>query len=86
MNVTNQTGLTSLHVAALHGHVDLVALLLKHGANIEAKDVNQAGPLHFACQNGHFQVSHQMDSWEAHEYIGLQIMGRDSLWHCSYSC
>uniref|UniRef100_A0A670YKT1 VPS9 domain-containing protein n=1 Tax=Pseudonaja textilis TaxID=8673 RepID=A0A670YKT1_PSETE len=56
VNVTNQTGLMSLHVAALHGHVDLVALLLKHGANIEAKDVNQAGPLHFACQNGHFQV------------------------------
>uniref|UniRef100_A0A0F7ZCG5 Ankyrin repeat domain-containing protein 27 n=2 Tax=Crotalus adamanteus TaxID=8729 RepID=A0A0F7ZCG5_CROAD len=56
VNVTNQTGLTSLHVAALHGHVDLVALLLKHGANMEAKDVNQAGPLHFACQNGHFQV------------------------------
>ncbi|XP_015685175.1 ankyrin repeat domain-containing protein 27-like, partial [Protobothrops mucrosquamatus] len=56
VNVTNQTGLSSLHVAALHGHVDLVALLLKHGANMEAKDVNQAGPLHFACQNGHFQV------------------------------
>ncbi|XP_032087211.1 ankyrin repeat domain-containing protein 27 isoform X3 [Thamnophis elegans] len=56
VNVTNQTGLTPLHVAALHGHVDLVALLLKHGANVEAKDVNQAGPLHFACQNGHFQV------------------------------
>ncbi|ETE62186.1 Ankyrin repeat domain-containing protein 27, partial [Ophiophagus hannah] len=56
VNVTNQTGLMSLHIAALHGHVDLVALLLKHGANIEAKDVNQAGPLHFACQNGHFQV------------------------------
>lgn len=60
----------SLHVAALHGHVDLVALLLKHGANIEAKDVNQAGPLHFACQNGHFQVR-----WTArklmNEYIGF---------------
>ncbi|XP_060537592.1 ankyrin repeat domain-containing protein 27 isoform X2 [Pantherophis guttatus] len=56
VNVTNQSDLMSLHVAALHGHVDLVALLLKHGANIEAKDVNQAGPLHFACQNGHFQV------------------------------
>uniref|UniRef100_A0A2D4HXQ0 Uncharacterized protein n=2 Tax=Micrurus lemniscatus lemniscatus TaxID=129467 RepID=A0A2D4HXQ0_MICLE len=56
VNVTNQTGLMSLHIAALHGHVDLVALLLKYGANIEAKDVNQTGPLHFACQNGHFQV------------------------------
>ncbi|XP_070616397.1 ankyrin repeat domain-containing protein 27 isoform X2 [Erythrolamprus reginae] len=55
VNVANQIGLMPLHVAALHGHVDLVALLLKHGANIEAKDVNQAGPLHFACQNGHFQ-------------------------------
>ncbi|XP_061449947.1 ankyrin repeat domain-containing protein 27 [Rhineura floridana] len=56
VNVTNPDGLTPLHVAALHGHAVLTSLLLKHGANIGAKDANQAVPLHLACQNGHFQV------------------------------
>uniref|UniRef100_A0A8D2L4N5 Ankyrin repeat domain 27 n=1 Tax=Varanus komodoensis TaxID=61221 RepID=A0A8D2L4N5_VARKO len=56
VNVTNQEGRTPLHVAVLHGHADLVSLLLKHGASIGAKDANHAVPLHLACQNGHFQV------------------------------
>ncbi|XP_053904528.1 ankyrin repeat domain-containing protein 27 isoform X2 [Malaclemys terrapin pileata] len=56
VNVTNQDGFTPLHVAALHGHPELVYLLLKHGANISAKNINHAVPLHLACQKGHFQV------------------------------
>ncbi|XP_074864593.1 ankyrin repeat domain-containing protein 27 isoform X2 [Carettochelys insculpta] len=56
VNVTNQDGFTPLHVAAMHGHSELVCLLLKHGANISAKNANQAVPLHLACQQGHFQV------------------------------
>uniref|UniRef100_A0A8C3RMB5 Ankyrin repeat domain 27 n=1 Tax=Chelydra serpentina TaxID=8475 RepID=A0A8C3RMB5_CHESE len=56
VNVTNQDGFTPLHVAALHGHPELVYLLLKHGANISAKNTNHAVPLHLACQKGHFQV------------------------------
>ncbi|XP_010987401.2 ankyrin repeat domain-containing protein 27 isoform X1 [Camelus dromedarius] len=56
VNVTNQDGSSPLHVAALHGRVDLVLLLLKHGARVGARDASQAVPLHLACQNGHFQV------------------------------
>jgi len=56
VNVTNQDGSSPLHVAALHGRVDLVPLLLKHGASVGARNVNQAVPLHLACQKGHFQV------------------------------
>ncbi|KAM9122589.1 ankyrin repeat domain-containing protein 27 isoform 2-T4 [Pangshura tecta] len=56
VNVTNQDGFTPLHVAALHGHPELVYLLLKHGANISAKNMNHAVPLHLACQKGHFQI------------------------------
>uniref|UniRef100_A0A6I8PJN1 Ankyrin repeat domain 27 n=1 Tax=Ornithorhynchus anatinus TaxID=9258 RepID=A0A6I8PJN1_ORNAN len=56
VNVTNEDGFTPLHVAALHGRADLVYLLLKHGANVGAKNVNKAGALHLACQKGHFQV------------------------------
>ncbi|KAH0619590.1 hypothetical protein JD844_000322 [Phrynosoma platyrhinos] len=56
VNVTNQDGQTPLHVAALHGHDDLVTLLLKLGADVGAKDANHAVPLHLACQNGHLEV------------------------------
>ncbi|NXX43177.1 ANR27 protein, partial [Tricholaema leucomelas] len=56
VNVSNQDGFTPLHMAALHGHSELVCLLLKHGASISAKNVNHAVPLHLACQKGHFQV------------------------------
>ncbi|NXN10796.1 ANR27 protein, partial [Indicator maculatus] len=56
VNVSNQDGFTPLHMAALHGHSELVSLLLKHGASISAKNVKHAVPLHLACQKGHFQV------------------------------
>nr|XP_025039493.1 ankyrin repeat domain-containing protein 27 isoform X2 [Pelodiscus sinensis] len=56
VNVSNQDGYTPLHMAAMHGHPELVFLLLKHGANISAKNTNHAVPLHLACQKGHFQV------------------------------
>ncbi|XP_058530472.1 ankyrin repeat domain-containing protein 27 isoform X2 [Ochotona princeps] len=56
VNVTNQDGYSPLHVAALHGRADLIALLLKHGAYTGANSASQAVPLHLACQKGHFQV------------------------------
>ncbi|CAK6436896.1 unnamed protein product [Pipistrellus nathusii] len=56
VNVTHQDGSSPLHIAALHGRADLIPLLLKHGANVGARNANQAVPLHLACQQGHFQV------------------------------
>ncbi|XP_035192873.1 ankyrin repeat domain-containing protein 27 isoform X2 [Oxyura jamaicensis] len=56
VNVSNQDGFTPLHMAALHGHSELVSLLLKHGASVSAKNAKHAVPLHLACQRGHFQV------------------------------
>ncbi|XP_005052748.1 PREDICTED: ankyrin repeat domain-containing protein 27 [Ficedula albicollis] len=56
VNVSNQDGFTPLHMAALHGHGELAALLLRHGANASAKNAQLAAPLHLACQRGHSQV------------------------------
>lgn len=56
VNISNEDGFTPLHVAALHGHTELVSLLLRHGANICLKTANHATPLHLACQNSHIQV------------------------------
>ncbi|XP_064414576.1 ankyrin repeat domain-containing protein 27 isoform X2 [Latimeria chalumnae] len=56
VNSSSQDGFTPLHVAALHGHCDLVCMLLRHGANVSARNANRATPLHLACQNGQLQV------------------------------
>nr|XP_021396597.1 ankyrin repeat domain-containing protein 27 isoform X4 [Lonchura striata domestica] len=56
VNVSNQEGFTPLHMAALHGHTELVSLLLRHGAGASAENSQLAAPLHLACQRGHAQV------------------------------
>ncbi|KAM8945997.1 ankyrin repeat domain-containing protein 27 [Pelodytes ibericus] len=56
VNVTSRDGFTPLHIAAMQGHSVLVSLLLKHGANVDAKNGNRALPLHLACHKGHLEV------------------------------
>ncbi|XP_047452609.1 ankyrin repeat domain-containing protein 27 isoform X2 [Mugil cephalus] len=56
VNSCNADGFTPLHVAALHGHSALVALLIRHGANVNARTNQSATPLHLASQNSHVQV------------------------------
>lgn len=51
---------TPLHLAARAGHVDLIRLLLKAGAepHVEAKHADASGwvPLHMAAAGGHFRA------------------------------
>ncbi|KAM9754460.1 ankyrin repeat domain-containing protein 27 isoform 2-T2 [Menidia menidia] len=56
VNSSNADGFTPLHVAALHGHAPLAALLSRHGANVNARTNQNATPLHLASQNSHVQV------------------------------
>ena len=42
-------GYSRLHIAANRGNKDVVSLLLERGADIHARDSNQATPLHFAA-------------------------------------
>ncbi|GFS99414.1 hypothetical protein NPIL_346171 [Nephila pilipes] len=49
-------GLTSLHIAADNGCLEVVNLLLKNGADINAKNDKQATALHLASLNGHVDV------------------------------
>ncbi|TNN00739.1 hypothetical protein fugu_011985 [Takifugu bimaculatus] len=55
VNSCNFDGFTPLHVAALHGHSVLASLLIRHGANINARTSQSATPLHLASQNSHIQ-------------------------------
>ncbi len=48
---------TALHRAALAGHLDVVQLLLKHGADPNAREAgDNASPLHLAATHGHLEV------------------------------
>lgn len=53
-----QQGLTSLHIAAFRGHLELVRLLLERGADIEAKShVRHMPQLNAAPRGDNFRVS-----------------------------
>ncbi|XP_018515994.1 ankyrin repeat domain-containing protein 27 isoform X2 [Lates calcarifer] len=56
VNSCNVDGFAPLHVAALHGHSALAALLIRHGANVNARTNQSATPLHLASQHSHVQV------------------------------
>nr|CAH7721935.1 unnamed protein product [Callosobruchus chinensis] len=43
-------------MAAYEGHLQIVDLLIKHGADIDCKDLLGMTPLHWAVQNGHADV------------------------------
>src|SRR5262245_58045397 len=50
-------GLTGLHVAAMHGHLDAVRLLLEFGADPNAREAgDHTYPLHWAAANRHIEI------------------------------
>ena len=49
-------GLIPLHNAASYGHLDIAALLIKHGTNVNTKDRWGFTPLHEAAQKGRTQL------------------------------
>ncbi|RHZ62320.1 ankyrin repeat protein [Aspergillus thermomutatus] len=52
VNAVESRNKTSLHIAAAHDREDIVLLLLKHGADIEARSDGGWTPLHNACDKG----------------------------------
>jgi ankyrin repeat protein len=50
-------GLTALHVAAQHGHLEVVEALVEKGANVDATTPSGNTPLMLAAVNGHVEVA-----------------------------
>lgn len=48
--------MTALHIAAIHGRVELVRLLLQHGARPDLLDDEHKMPVHYAIEEFHFEV------------------------------
>jgi ankyrin repeat protein len=71
VDAPNQLGETALMLAALHGDLDSVRMLVGRGA-----EVNRAGwtPLHYAATNGHVEVVRYL--LERHAYIDAQSPNR----------
>jgi ankyrin repeat protein len=60
VNATNDRGWTSLHLASLWGHMQVLKELLEHGADIESTTSYGRTPLHFACASGHLAVVNEL--------------------------
>lgn len=56
LNATNCEGLTALHVAAIAGNLDMINILLNHGANVSVRTKSGATALHFACRERRLNV------------------------------
>ena len=49
-------GQTALHIATLEADVDIVTLLIEHGANVNAETKNRSRPLHFAAFSNNMDI------------------------------
>ncbi|EKD71273.1 MAG: ankyrin repeat protein [uncultured bacterium] len=56
INQEHKDGSTALHRAAENGWIDIVKLLLSHGAHVSAKNNSGTTPLHMAAKIGHDDV------------------------------
>jgi ankyrin repeat protein len=52
----NKHGWTPLHRASINGALEVVRLLLEHGADVEAKDNDGETALQVAAYKGHDEV------------------------------
>jgi len=74
--------LTAVHVAAKHGHDEVLALLLSLNPKLVATNSNEnRTPLHFAAENGHAKIVEQLlahspdllDAQDSNRKTGLQL-------------
>lgn len=54
----NENGSQAIHVAAHHGHVEVIEVLLEFGVDVNSPNENGATPLHFACYESNQAVEY----------------------------
>ena len=70
---------TPLHMAAANGHVDVVSLLLKCGANPSKRNEKGNTPLHWAASNGQQAVVNVLLQHEQVDVLQRNTFGRSAL-------
>jgi ankyrin repeat protein len=64
VNATTGDGLTALHCAAAQGHLNIAHLLIRAGADVNAKDNDDWTPLHWAAKKRHDVMQPRMLSFK----------------------
>lgn len=72
-------GLTALHYAARHNHVEVAARLLAAGATLDAREANAITPLLMAISNNNVDVARFLLAREA-DVNAMDWYGRTPLW------
>ena len=67
INSTDHKGQTALHIAVLNNNIFAVRQLLKHGAAMEAHDINHITPL-FLAHNNHAMLRALQEDFPDYEY------------------
>ena len=70
---------TPLHLAAGYNRVGVVEVLIKHGADVHAKDKGGLVPLHNACSYGHYDVAELLVKVSLNIFITFSLVGRDDI-------
>lgn len=65
INAEGQHGETALHLAALHGHKQIVNLLLSCGAAVNVQDEDGETPLHYAAGKGYPDIVELLLAYQA---------------------
>lgn len=71
-----QYNLTPLHLACLHGHLEVAQFLLDNGANPDAQDNWQCTPLHNAAGAGHEQIVKELCEVGANLHVRCTNKGK----------
>ncbi|KAL3328653.1 hypothetical protein AABB24_036007 [Solanum stoloniferum] len=56
LNSIDSQGRTPLHIAAIHGHVEVIQFLVSVGSDTDMLDTQGWTPLHFAAHQGHVEA------------------------------
>jgi ankyrin repeat protein len=57
VDIQDARGRSALHLACLHGHTNIAALLASKTHNIDLMDARGKTALHFACEMGHISIA-----------------------------
>lgn len=80
VNIPGKLGWTPLHTAVFLNRLVCVRILLRLGANPEAKcDVNSVSPLHLAASRGHLDILNELMKW-----IKIKATSRPNTMHSLY--